>query len=192
MATSTDRTQPLALTAHAPPQPTPPPSPAPARTAPTPKFGLAWRIFLGTALVVAVVLVVTLAVASTVASNAADESIRVGLEQTGRRVSDILAEQRDKMTRLAQLYAAQPSFGSTVGGAIVSNDSSTLLDQASTAADELGASWTQIIGPDGVRLVKSDDPSAPRQDLSSSSLVIGALEGKPTSGFGVLSNVGRT
>jgi len=149
---------------------------------------LAWRIFIGTAVVVAVVLVVTLAVASTVASNAADEAVRVGLEQTGQRVSDILTQQRDRLTRLAQLYAAQPSFASTVGGAIVANDSATLFDQASTAADEVGANWTQIIGADGIRLAKSDEPGAEHADLNQSALVSGALEGKPTAGFGVVSD----
>jgi serine/threonine-protein kinase len=190
MATSTDRTQPLnALTPTPPPQPAAP-APTPNRTTPAPKVGLAWRIFSGIALVVVVVLAVTLFVASSVASKAADDSIRVGLEQTGQRVSEILADQREKMTRLALLYAAQPSFSSTVGGAIAANDSSTLLDQASTAADELRASWTQIIGPDGTRLVKSDDPAAPRMDLSGSGLISGALEGNPTAGFGVLSGIG--
>src|SRR5689334_9298003 len=101
MATSTDRTQPLnALTPTPPPQPAAP-APAPNRTTPAPKVGLAWRIFSGIALVVVVVLAVTLFVASSVASKAADDSIRVGLEQTGQRVSEILADQREKMTRLA-------------------------------------------------------------------------------------------
>jgi eukaryotic-like serine/threonine-protein kinase len=194
MATSTDRTQPLTaaphpLTASSPGlTPGQTPAPAPVRNTPAPKFGLAWRIFLGIALVVVVVLVVTLAVASTVASNAADESIRVGLEQTGQRVSDILASQRDGMLRRSQLFAAQPSFRSTIGGAIAANDSATLLDQAITAADQIGASWTQIIGADGIRLAKSDDPAADRIDLNQSALVSGALEGKPTAGFGVLSD----
>jgi eukaryotic-like serine/threonine-protein kinase len=189
METSTDRTRQLtALTPSASPLPAPA-SPVPGqRTAPAPKLGLAWRIFLGIALVVAVVLAATLIVASTVASHSADEAVRVGLEQTGQRVSDMLAERRDGMLRRAQLFAAQPSFGSTVGGAIVSNDSATLLDQAATAADQIGVSWTQIIGPDGIRLVKSDEPGADHPDLGQSSLVSGPLEGKPAAGFGVLSD----
>lgn len=192
MATSTDRTQPLSRSgqdaATAPTQLTPVPAPAPSRTAPAPKIGLAWRIFSGIASVVVVVLAATLIVASILASRAADESVRVGLEQTGQRVSDILAQQRDKLMRLAQLYAAGPSFASTIGGAIASNDSSTLLDQAATAADELGANWTQIIGADGVRLAKSDEPGAEHIDLNRSALVSGALEGKPTAGFGLVSD----
>lgn len=186
MGTSTDRTQPLSvLTAETALQPTPPSAPAGTRTAPAPRFGLAWRIFLGIALVVVVVLGATLAVASAVASKAADESIRVGLEQTGQRVSDILAQQRDGMLRRAQLFAAQPSFVSTVSSAIAGNDSSTLLDQAVTATEQVGANWTQIIGADGIRLAKSDEPGAEHVDLNQSSLVSGALEGKPTAGFGV-------
>lgn len=192
MATSTDRTQPLTAASLGPPAPVPPPARAPSdpRAAPAPRFGLAWRIFLGIALVVAVVLVATLAVASTIASRSADEAIKVELARTGDRVSDILAQQRDGILRRAQLFAAQPSFVSTVGSAIAANDSATLLDQAATAADQIGASWTQIVGPDGVRLAKSDEPGAERMDLSQSSLVSGALEGKPTAGFGVVSDTG--
>ena len=192
MATSTEdpgRTQPLHAVSLAPPagtQSSLPPSPPASRTAaPAPKFGLAWRIFLGIAMVVAVVLVATLAVASSVASRSADEAIRVELAQTGDRISDILAQRRDGLLRRAQLFSAQPSFISTVGGAIVASDSSTLLDQAATAADQIGANWTQIIGPDGIRLAKSDEPGAEHADLSQSSLVSDALGGKETAGFGV-------
>jgi len=192
MATSTDKTQPLALSrldpSSAPTQLTPAPTPAPSRTAPAPTFGLAWRIFSGIAAVVIVVLAATLIVASTLASRAADDAARVGLEQTGQRVSDILAQQRDKLMRLAQLFAAEPAFASTVGGAIAANDSATLLDQASTAAEEVGANWTQIVEPDGVRLAKSDEPGADHVDLNRSALVSGALEGKPTAGFGVVAD----
>lgn len=193
MATSTEeqgRTQPLHA-ALAPPSTTQsslPPSPAASRTAPAPKFGLAWRIFLGIALVVGVVLVVTLAVASSVASSSADEAIRVELAQTGDRISDILAQRRDGLLRRAQLFAAQPSFISTVGGAIAASDTSTLLDQAATAADQIGANWTQIIGPDGIRLAKSDEPAAEHADLNQSSLVSDALAGKEGAGFGVNSD----
>src|SRR5207248_3087972 len=117
--------------------------------------------------------------------NNADESIRVGLEQTGQRISDILEQQRDGLLRRSQLFVAQPSFPSTVGAAIASTDMSTLFDQAHTAAEEIGASWTQIIGPDGTRVAKSDEPTAEWVDLTQSSLISGALEGKPTAGFGV-------
>lgn len=156
------------------------------RAAPVPKFGLAWRIFLGIALVVVVVLVVTLAVASAVASKSADDAIRVGLAQTGERVSDILAQQREAITQRAQLFAAQSTYKSTIGGAIASNDTSTLLDQSIVAAEQIGATWVQLVGADGVRLAKSDEPGAPHADLSQSALLRGALDGAPAAGFGVV------
>src|ERR1043165_8168351 len=147
------------------------------RTAPAPRFGLASRIFLGIAIVAIVVLLVTLTVASTVASNAADAAIRVGLTQTAGRVSDILAQQRDAITRRAQFFAAQSAYKSTIGGAIAANDTATLLDQAKEAATQSGGRWVQLIGRDGVPRAKSDDPGAPHADLSQTSLVSGALGG---------------
>src|SRR5579862_1149946 len=163
--------------------PTTPAAPPPARAMQASRFTLSWRIFLGTAAVVAVVLAATLAVASYVAGRNADQAVQAGLEQTNELVSAMLKQQRASMLGMATLFSEQPSFRSQVHPMTDTSDR-TMLDQSRTAADLLGVTWVQIFDADGMRLAKSDDSTAKPLDLSSSLLVSKPLEsGEHGEGF---------
>jgi serine/threonine-protein kinase len=167
-----------------------PAAPPPPRTAPAPKFGLAWRIFLGSATVVAIVLVATLAVASTVASSNATTSIQAGLEQTNARVFDQLTGERITLLRLAQQHADNPNFRSAVSAARASRDTTgavaTLFDLATVADSMMGANRTQIVDAEGTLLARSDRPGDRGASLVNSALVTRALEGSQAQGFAVV------
>ncbi|MGH7616995.1 MAG: HAMP domain-containing protein, partial [Gemmatimonadaceae bacterium] len=164
-------------------------SPLPGlRAAPARMFSLAWRIFLGSAVVVAIVLVATLAVASTVASSNATAAIKSGLEQTNRRVFDLLASERTTMLKLTEQFANKPEFRAGVSSIQTAKDTAgafaTAYDQSIEAATAVGASRAQIIDAEGVLLARSDDAHAHGNSLGGA-LIGGALEGQSTQGFGV-------
>ena len=141
---------------------------------------------------VVVVLVVTLVTASTVASGNAAAAIQMGLEQTNARVFDILVGQRTTMLKLTQQYANNPDFRSALGRSQHTSDTTTafasLFDLTTEADTAVDATRTQIVGPDGVLLARSDNPSAHGNSLEGA-LVVGALEGHQTQGFGVVDSV---
>jgi HAMP domain-containing protein/sensor domain CHASE-containing protein/predicted Ser/Thr protein kinase len=181
------------LTAYSPAPKAPPDAPAaspPQRTAPAPKFGLAWRIFLGSAAVVAIVLVATLAVASTVASSNATKSIQAGLEQTNARVFDQLAGERTTLLRLAQQHADNPDFRSSISSSRASKDTTgafaTLFDLATVTDSTIGANRTQIVDAEGTLLARSDIEGEHGASLVESALVTRALEGSQAQGFAVV------
>jgi len=58
-----------------------------------------------------------------------------------------------------------------------------MLDQSQEAAAQLDARWVQITDADGVRMAKSDEPSASADTLAGSALVRSALQGEPAEGF---------
>jgi len=142
--------------------------------------------------VVVVVLVVTLVTASTVASGNAAAAIQMGLEQTNARVFDILVGQRTTMLKLTQQYANNPDFRSALGRSQHTSDTTSafasLFDLTTEADTAVDATRTQIVGPDGVLLARSDDPTAHGNSLEGA-LVVGALEGHQTQGFGVVDSV---
>ena len=146
------------------------------------KLGLSARIFVGAAAVVTVVLAITLVIASTSARHAADDAINRGLGATRERVGDLLGGQADEMTGRATVFLENAL---NRGRIIAPKDSGDLLDVTQVAATSTGASWVQLIRADGIRLAKSDEPSAERINLSGSQLVQTALEGSSARGFGV-------
>src|SRR6185312_14464658 len=63
-----------------------------------------------------------------------------------------------------------------------------VLIQSQEAATQIGANWVQITDGDGIRLAKSNEAGADTVDLSSSSLISGALAGDVKVGYGVDAN----
>ncbi|HTR79887.1 MAG TPA: protein kinase, partial [Gemmatimonadaceae bacterium] len=85
-----------------------------------------------------------------------------------------------------RIYTENPIFRSAIEQA---KDSGDYLDQAQTMADEIGASWVQLIDRNGVLLARSDEPAAEHVDLSASDLVSIPLDsGHAKTGFGVTHN----
>jgi serine/threonine-protein kinase len=148
-----------------------------------PRLGLTTRIFLSSAGIVILIMAITLAFTQRSAKDAAEASITRQLDGTVQRVQELVTSERAQLASRAKVFAESPDFRS--GFENSKNEPGDYLDQAQTAAEQIGAQWTQLIGHDGVRLAKSDEPSAPSDDLSGSPLVRLALEKQIAQGFGV-------
>lgn len=142
---------------------------------------IVWRIFSTTAPVVVLVLAVTIALVATAAERAADAAARRALEQTRQHVAALLHARERSLTAGALVFAQNPSFRSLV----LSKSPADLFDQANEAAERIGATWAQITDEQGVRLAKSDEPTAARMSLAGTALVGGALSGEVVVGAGI-------
>ena len=148
-----------------------------------PRFGLSLKIFLGTAAVVTILLVVTLAVTSASAHSSALNAIGRGLGATNARIAEQLQARQEGLAGRVSVFAENRNAVETILRDSVGNDA---FDQAQEIVKASGARWVQVTDKGGLRLAKSDDPAAARgEDLTSSPLVAGALEGRTVTGFGV-------
>ena len=148
-----------------------------------PRFGLSLKIFFGTAAVVTILLVVTLAVTSASAHTSALNTIGRGLGATNARIAEQLQARQEALAGRISVFAENRVAIETILRDPVGNDA---FDQAQEIVKASGARWVQVTDKGGLRLAKSDDPAAARlEDLTTSPLVAGALEGRTTSGFGV-------
>ena len=145
------------------------------------RLSLTTRIFLSSAGVVIVVMGVTLALTQRSAQRAAQASLRRALDATQQRVEELVTSERAQLASRTRVYAQSPEYRSNIETQNPSDD----LDYTQTAAEQIGAQWTQLISREGLRRAKSDDPTAPRDTLLGSQLVRQALEGKSSEGFGV-------
>ena len=146
------------------------------------RLGLSTRIFLASAGIVALVLAVALFFTWRSAQDAAQASVANRLDIARKRVVELVNSEGLQLANRLSGYAESPDFRAGVEAAA---DPGDYLDRAQTAAEVIGAEWVQLIGRDGVRLAKSDDPSAPPDTLLSSPLVTKALDGESQQAFGV-------
>jgi HAMP domain-containing protein len=146
------------------------------------RISLSTRIFLASAGIVAVVLLVALFVTERSAQRAAEASVSDRLDIARKRVTELVGAEGRLLANRLSGYAASPDFRSGVEAA---TDPGDYLDRAQTVAEEIGAEWVQLVGRDGVRLAKSDDPSAPPDTLLGTPLVTKALDGETMQAFGV-------
>ena len=147
-----------------------------------PRLGLSTRIFLASALIVTVVLSTTLFFAQRTAQRSAQRSVADRLDIAQKRVAELVSSEGAQLANRLRGYAESPDFRSGVEAA---TDPGDYLDRAQTAAEVVGAQWVQLIGRDGVRLARSDDPSAPADTLLGSPLVTNALDGESQQAFGI-------
>ena len=146
------------------------------------RVGLSTRIFLASAFIVSVVLLTTLFFAQRTAQRSAQRSVADRLDIAQKRVTEQVSSEGAQLVNRLRGYAESPDFRSGVEAAA---DPGDYLDRAQTAAEVIGAQWVQLIGRDGVRLAKSDDPSAPADTLLGSPLVTKALDGENQQAFGI-------
>ena len=147
------------------------------------QFSLSTKIFLGTAAIVTILLGVTLWVTSASAHTAALNTIGRGLGATNARIVEQLQARQEALAGRVSVFAENRNAMETILRDTVGNDA---FDQAQEIVKASGARWVQVTDKSGLRLAKSDDPAAPRgEDLTSSPLVAGALEGRTMTGFGV-------
>ena len=142
---------------------------------------LTWRLFLTVGAVVATVLVAALVMLSAAATRTADVASARALDRTTRLVAVLLEGREHGLMRAAQVFVKNPSAWPL----LMDRRPEDVLDLAVEAADRVGASWVQITDDRGVRLAKSDEPTAAQVSLSSSALIGGALDGTVTTGAGV-------
>ena len=147
---------------------------------PMPRLSLTTRIFLSSAGIVLLVLAITLVVAQYSAQQAANKSITRGLSTAQARVEDLLKSDRAALAARLRSFASSPEQRANID----SKDFDP-LDYTQTAAEEVGARWVQFISREGIRRAKSDEPSAPPDDLTDTPLVTRALDGGVGEGFGV-------
>src|SRR5215204_3672316 len=143
------------------------------------RLSLAARIALASAGIVLVVLTLALVLARTTARSTAGKNIADRLETTESRVRDLLTSQSSDLSGKLLGHAQSPDVRAKIEAG------ADYLDYVETAVEETGADWVQLVSREGIRLAKSDDPSAPRDTLTRSSLVRSALDGKQDQGFGV-------
>ena len=145
-----------------------------------PRATLSLKIFLGTAFVVAAVLGTALVFTARSANRTANDAIQRALEGTRDQVQSALSDRERLLLGGARVFVQSAPFR----GIVESRRTDNALDQAIEAVDQLHADWVQITDHAGVRLAKSDDPSAPADSLASSALIGRALEGTEATGFG--------
>ena len=142
---------------------------------------LTWRLFLTVGAVVATVLAAALVLLSIAAARTADVSTARALDRTTRLVTVLLDGREHGLMRAAEVFVKNPSSWPL----LIDHRPEDMLDLSVEATDRVGASWVQIVDDHGIRLAKSDEPTAPPVSLSSSALIAGALDGTPTTGAGV-------
>jgi eukaryotic-like serine/threonine-protein kinase len=144
---------------------------------------LVWRIFLAAGAGLALLVVAVIGTVAVFARQSTDEALERGLADAGRYVASVLEGRRQALAAGTAVFAQDPKFVALVA------DSARLdvdvRDRATEAAERLGATWVQIVDADGLRLAKSDDPTAPVVSLGETALVGGALAGEHTNGAGV-------
>jgi serine/threonine-protein kinase len=145
---------------------------------------LTWRLFLTVGAVVALVLVAALVLLSVAAARTADVSSARALDRTTRLVTVLLDGREHGLMRAAEVFVKNPSSWPL----LMERRPEDMLDLAVEATERVGASWVQVADDHGVRLAKSDEPTAAAVSLASSALVGGALDGTPTAGAGVTSD----
>jgi len=144
-------------------------------------LSLTWRVFLTVVAVVATVLAAALLLLSIAAARTADVASARALDRATRLITVLLEGREHGLMRGAQVFAQNPESRALV----MAGRPEDVLDVAIEAVQRTGSSWVQITDASGVRLAKSDEPTAPPIPLSSSALIGGALDGTPTSGAGV-------
>jgi len=145
-----------------------------------PRLSLTTRIFVTSASIVILVLAIALALTQRAAQRAAQISLAKGLEAAEQSVRDLLVRESSVLASKVRAYADNPVYRASIEA-----KDAEYLDYTQTAAEQTGARWVQLVSRDGVRLAKSDDPSAPPDTLTGSPLISGALDGKAVTAYGV-------
>jgi HAMP domain-containing protein/predicted Ser/Thr protein kinase len=145
-----------------------------------PRLGLTTRIALSSAGIVVLVLAITMVVTQRSAQQAAERSVTRGLQATQAQVNEIVRSEFGALAGRIRGYGDNPEYRSEL-----ETEGFNALDYTQTGAEQTGADWIQLISREGIRRAKSDDPSAPPDDMTRSPLVTGALDGRVTQGFGV-------
>lgn len=144
-----------------------------------PRFGLAGKIFLASALLVVAVLGVTFGVTSLQANRTADAAVLRALTSTRRAVDNFLAGRTRAVAGMSAVSAGVPQFRERL---LSSRDRANALDQAQEYRDLIGAAWVLVTDQDGILIARTDYPEEFGQSLDNAPLVAAALAGEQASG----------
>lgn len=144
-------------------------------------LSLSVKIFLGTSAVVVLALGATLAITARSANRAADASVERVAVSAREALNAQLNGRSEALLKAAEVFAANAKFRDIVRQRVFGD----ALDQSIVAAEQTGADWAQITDEQGIRLAKSDDPTAKEESLAASPAIGGALEGNVVSAFGI-------
>ena len=148
------------------------------------RFGLAWKVFAASVILIVAVLGATLVYTSWQANRAADASIRRALVNTHRAVEAQLEARTRAMTAAAQAAASVPQYRTRL---LQSQKRADALDQANEIRSLAGAAWALVTNAEGILIARTDRPEDENIDYSGSALFANALSGDPTTGaFGDL------
>lgn len=149
-----------------------------------PRFGLAWKVFAASVVLIVAVLGATLVYTSWQANRAADASIRKALLNTHRAVDAQLVARTRAMAAAAQAAASVPQYRTRL---LQSQKRADALDQANEIRSLAGAAWALVTNSDGILIARTDKPEEENIDYSGSALFSDALSGDQTTGaFGDL------
>ena len=149
-----------------------------------PRFGLAWKVFLASVVLIVAVLGATLAYTSWQANRAADASIRRALVNTHHAVDAQLDARTRAMAAAAQAAASVPQYRTRL---LESRKHADALDQANEIRNLAGAAWALVTNADGILIARTDKPAEDSVDYSGGALIANALSGDQVNGaFGDL------
>jgi serine/threonine-protein kinase len=149
-----------------------------------PRFGLAWKVFAASVVLIVAVLGATLVYTSWQANRAADVSIRKALQNTHRAVDAQLEARTRAMAAAATAAASVPQYRTRL---LQGQKRADVLDQANEIRNLAGAAWALVTNSDGLLIARTDQPAADSIDYSGSVLFSNALSGDQTAGaFGDL------
>src|SRR5689334_3114483 len=126
-----------------------------------PRLSLATRIFLASVGILFVVLAAEVLLTRRAAESAAQISLKKGLEAADQRVRALLSVEAGVLASKLKAYAESPEYRANFEA------QKEYLDYTQTAVEQTDALWVQAVGRDGVRLAKSDAPTAPADTLIS-------------------------
>ena len=142
------------------------------------RFGLAGKIFVASALLVAAVLGLTFGVTSFQANRTADASIRRALGNTRTAVEAYLAARTRTLGRSSTVATDVPQYRER----LLKADRTDALDQANDVRDLIEAAWVLVTDNEGILIARTDYPEQFDRDLSGAPLVANALSGEVSSG----------
>jgi methyl-accepting chemotaxis protein/predicted Ser/Thr protein kinase len=144
------------------------------------RFGLAGKIFVASALLIAAVLGVTFGVTSYQANRTADSGVARALAAARTAVEDFLGARTRTLARASTVATDVPQYRERLLKR--GKNRADALDQANDVRDLIGAAWVLVTDNQGILIARSDYPDQFDINLSGAPLVANALSGESSSG----------
>ena len=144
-----------------------------------PVFGLAWKAFIASVILIVVVLGATLVYTSWQANRVADASIASALHNAHLAVDAELAARTRAIAAASQTAASVPQYRTRL---LESSKHADALDQANDIRDLTGAAWVLVTNADGILKARTDRPAEEDVDYSRGALIANALSGDQVTG----------